>query len=641
MSMHVLFLGGVLATQAGPAAPASWCDVQETVPSKADSSDYSGCLNVSQGGQPCLPWSEGEHNFCRNPDGQKLHMWCWVDETTWDYCGIPLVTCNSVACTADQCEWPACDRTGLVCEVDNRADKTPCDDGDENTLRDSCRNGVCKGINSCAVAQCGNVTKQCMRPAVCAKAGMGLSPNLLGLCVASPLRDETPCDDGNPATKVDQCVSGRCLGSVPCDVPCSARTDCEVPVCQNNQYCTYEHREEGSSCNDGNPITMKDGCWKGKCKGICGGRNDACQMGGSEHFKLKLYDGHCRSDADCEVGLQCTHRCATLATYSLSATSWPATDDLTWDQGDMCCTPADNDPCRGETCKGRCTIGHTWNSGADRSCGCLCHPSCLDDEASACCSDYQEHCTNFVPFTNCTCRGNCGSRYLAECGCSCAPDCGEDRAAPCCDDRASVCEKDCSCLGADGFCPTMNTACHCRCDEACKRCHTFDEAEQIPLGCQHCCSGVEKCEIPHDQCSCRGTCGHTAACGACSCKEDCVRYGTCCHDIQETCGFAMDLQHCTCEGQCNQTAVCGHCSCDIDCRRTNNCCDDVKRVCFPDVDIDLSRWSADEKASRRVTPYRVASGAQAESALTWQLLLVLVSIGVFVALFKQRKRRKA
>ncbi|KAG8521203.1 Kremen protein 1, partial [Galemys pyrenaicus] len=78
----------------------------------ANGADYRGTQNWTalQGGKPCLFWNEtfqhpyntlkypngegglGEHNYCRNPDGD-VSPWCYVaeheDGVYWKYCEIP------------------------------------------------------------------------------------------------------------------------------------------------------------------------------------------------------------------------------------------------------------------------------------------------------------------------------------------------------------------------------------------------------------------------------------------------------------------------------------------------------------------------------------------------------------------------
>nr|XP_055178787.1 kremen protein 1 isoform X5 [Nyctereutes procyonoides] len=86
--------------------------LQEAECFTANGADYRGTQNWTalQGGKPCLFWNEtfqhpyntlkypngegglGEHNYCRNPDGD-VSPWCYVaeheDGVYWKYCEIP------------------------------------------------------------------------------------------------------------------------------------------------------------------------------------------------------------------------------------------------------------------------------------------------------------------------------------------------------------------------------------------------------------------------------------------------------------------------------------------------------------------------------------------------------------------------
>ena len=72
-----------------------------------DGRDYRGCVNVTATGTPCQHWSEqsphehsriptnypglglGDHNFCRNPDGEQ-RVWCYTTDPDqrWEYCNL-------------------------------------------------------------------------------------------------------------------------------------------------------------------------------------------------------------------------------------------------------------------------------------------------------------------------------------------------------------------------------------------------------------------------------------------------------------------------------------------------------------------------------------------------------------------------
>ena len=97
------------------------CDSQCGTGGAIKQADYRGIIAVTLGGRTCQKWSEqspnahsrtpenptfadkglGDHNFCRNPDGE-LRAWCYDADAPsgasgrpdrWDYCDVQ--TCSS------------------------------------------------------------------------------------------------------------------------------------------------------------------------------------------------------------------------------------------------------------------------------------------------------------------------------------------------------------------------------------------------------------------------------------------------------------------------------------------------------------------------------------------------------------------
>lgn len=67
-------------------------------------SDYTGSTSTASNGQPCLPWPDthlwpelGQHNRCRNPDGD-VAVWCVYQlgdgQDYFDYCDVPQCQCD-------------------------------------------------------------------------------------------------------------------------------------------------------------------------------------------------------------------------------------------------------------------------------------------------------------------------------------------------------------------------------------------------------------------------------------------------------------------------------------------------------------------------------------------------------------------
>lgn len=50
---------------------------------------YRGSLQKTRTGKQCR---NGE--YCRNPDGKPFGPWCFIDESTWEYCDVPFCKSN-------------------------------------------------------------------------------------------------------------------------------------------------------------------------------------------------------------------------------------------------------------------------------------------------------------------------------------------------------------------------------------------------------------------------------------------------------------------------------------------------------------------------------------------------------------------
>jgi hypothetical protein len=95
------------------------------------------------------------------------------------------------------------------------------------------------------------------------QSGMSVCNPATGTCMPTPTPDGTTCDDGLLCTENDVCLSGTCTGT---PITC-ASTD----PCLNNPgscdpadgFCLFP---DGAICDDANPCTGPDTCLTGVCQ---------------------------------------------------------------------------------------------------------------------------------------------------------------------------------------------------------------------------------------------------------------------------------------------------------------------------------------------------------------------------------------
>jgi hypothetical protein len=143
-----------------------------------------------------------------------------------DACFVGAGACRSGRCTGtpldcseltDQCNMGIC--VAGVCERDPTPHNgTACNDGVEATDHDTCRNGVCAGVDLCDGMTCPEST-----------ACRTVMPCFRGVCPPAEDRaNGTSCDDGRIETVNDQCTNGECVGVDLCLGVVCAPTQCEV-----------------------------------------------------------------------------------------------------------------------------------------------------------------------------------------------------------------------------------------------------------------------------------------------------------------------------------------------------------------------------------------------------------------------------
>eukprot|EP01065_Artemidia_motanka_P042691 TRINITY_DN5771_c0_g1_i1.p1 TRINITY_DN5771_c0_g1~~TRINITY_DN5771_c0_g1_i1.p1 ORF type:complete len:2086 (+),score=468.12 TRINITY_DN5771_c0_g1_i1:39-6260(+) len=216
------------------------------------------------------------------------------------WCQGDVLRCAGVLCDAsDSCHVAgACDPATGLCSDPAAADGTACDDGDNATQNDTCQGGVCRGTSRCSGVVCTVCDARCSRPVCDAVKG----------CQEENVADGTTCNDGNADTFNDMCRSGICVGTPNrcIGVVCTRSSHCgTVGICDNKTgICTEPAVPDGSPCDDDAPETLDDVCVKGSCYGrlACGN-----VTGGCEATLQGLFHASCNNPV-CENG-----KCAVVA----------------------------------------------------------------------------------------------------------------------------------------------------------------------------------------------------------------------------------------------------------------------------------------------------------------------------------------
>ena len=313
--------------------------------------------------------------------------------TSGDNCrGGACVAAATVTCAAGPCELTGrCDPvTGACSPAAAAPDGTGCDDGDRCTTGDRCRSGQCHpgAVTTCSApacrrSACDPTTGACRGPvaepdgtacedddlctasstclagtcvgsqrASCGQAGpcseSGSCDPKTGKCVAGPVPDGRPCDDGNACTINDFCQAGTCrVGSM---VSCPPQSCREAGSCDpgSGRCLPGPVKVDGGGCDDGNLCTRDDSCRSGVC------------IGGSAVICTE--PGDCRSPGSCEP------------TTGVCRPASNKPDGTSCDDGDLC---TQGDQCR----TGNCIGGPPLECRTSRAC-----------ETSASCSRQSGQC---------------------------------------------------------------------------------------------------------------------------------------------------------------------------------------------------------------------------------------------------------
>lgn len=127
-------------------------------------------------------------------------------------------------------------------------------------------------------------------------------------CANQP--DGTNCDDGNPCTQTDSCLSGVCVGGNP--IVCTAQDQChDVGICNTSTgLCTNPPKTNGSGCDDNNLCTQTDSCQNGTCTGtnpvICTAQDQCHDVGACETTTGICSNPNKIDGSGCDDGNLCT-----------------------------------------------------------------------------------------------------------------------------------------------------------------------------------------------------------------------------------------------------------------------------------------------------------------------------------------------
>ena len=454
-----------------------------------------------------------------------------------------------------------CDPATGNCIAVYSGENVPCDDGNAATVGDKCVNRVCVGQDLCAsvqcpaanncenVGQCDVNTGACVKSlkaddTVCTGSMMAAGKCLNGTCVVpipctcmapacqvcdascvvSNAQDGISCDDGVDATVEDKCNNGQCAGVDKCQgTLCPLPGDCFTNgrCDKNTGICEFDQKPTGTSCDDGNPLTVQDSCCdKGCCQGV-----DLC-----ENVNCDTPIDDCHTTGVCDIN---TGKC----------TEPNKPDASTCNDGDV---KTVDDVCTNGVCAGvdRCSkVTCQTRSG--------CHDAGVCDPTTGLCSD---------PFLADGTACNDGSSLTVEDVCKAGKCVGIDKCENVdCTANVTACAS-AVCDHQTGMCVVTNKAEDTPCDDFMDR--TINDKCVSGV-----CTGTDLCKgktcAPANQCHAYGTCNYTT--GKCVDKilvdEPCNDGNTStvndtCSSTAECVGTAVCPAVCASKGDCHEDGVC-------------------------------------------------------------------------------------
>ncbi|MBM4370131.1 MAG: hypothetical protein FJ098_00655 [Deltaproteobacteria bacterium] len=433
---------GACAT--APAWPGAACD-----PGSLGECEAGVCAGLAGAALSCVKGPA--------PDGLP----CMLDG--WDP-PLGVRTCRDGACAE-----------ATECHTDG--DCAAQDDSDLCNGRVVCVEQYCI-LNPATVVDCsGTEVGDCEVPVCVAETGA---------CVGVPAEDGLACDDGDPCTGDDQCVTGACTGeTVLCETDCdndeddnnNGKTDCDDEECEDDPVCQIPECPDGECNGDETCDTCPQDCGAciTSCEGHCGeydAATFACSCDPECHWDVKL---DCCEDmcAECETEEGFQDACPFCGNDDCSAGE--TCDTCPGDCGACACPdeacngdetcetcPADCGACPPECPDGECNGDETCET-CPADCG-ACPPECPDGECNGdeTCSTCPEDCGACIT----SCEGHCGDYDPVDYACSCDPGCFTSLTEECCEDMCDACT---AWSGFEDICPSCGNF-DCSPDETCASC---------------------------------------------------------------------------------------------------------------------------------------------------------------------------
>ena len=467
-----------------------------------------------------------------------------------------------------------CDAPVAAMELCNGVDDDCSGEVDDGEFVDGAFANLCDDGNDCTEDSCGG------------EAG----------CSWQPLA-EGECQDGDPCTIADLCVSGLCLSGG--NLNCDDNNICTDDWCNPMEGCVNDANQV--ACDDGDACTMGDTCSGGECIG--GGEAPGCDdanvctsddcdaQSGCTH---EVIPGCCNDNVECADGDACTND--VCVANGCKNTFMPgcckANGDC--DDGDFCT----EDTCQNNVCFNApipdcCKVDLECSDGnACTSDKCIAN-LCKNSSIAGCCKTNQD-CLDDDPCTEDVCQGeNCLNKIVLGC---CKTNLACDDGNPCTGDscQGNLCQHD-----VIPECCINDVACND--NDAC----TLDKC--IASHCEHgdiqgCCKFPADCndaDACTDDLCIANACQNQAVPDCCSNDGQCDDFDPCTHSvcvgyhcqtepISGCCKFNSDCDDdnvCTVDtckaNKCLHTGVEACCTTDKDCDDNDTCTEDacVGKMC--------------------------------------------------------------